>query len=82
MKAILNVNPESVYSKYNFQTFNVVQSNGKIFTLLIKEKFVDFAINEILIIDIHNEYLNAYKNDKSLDDILLDYIIYYKISFI
>ena len=61
MKAIIKVNNQSAYSKYNFLTFEVKEVLRDIISIKIEENLsADFSIREVIIIDFDKEYQSAY----------------------
>jgi hypothetical protein len=61
MKAIIKVNNQSAYSKYNFLTFEVKEVLRDIISIKIEENLsADFSIKEVIIIDFNKEYQKAY----------------------
>lgn len=64
MKAIVNVNRQSSYSKYNGLTFEVHNLGTKTITLIIDSEQVDFSLKEVLIVNLESEIKKASLNDK------------------
>ena len=62
MRAIVNVNKGSFYSKFNGLTFDVVELYSNIITLQINNIKTDFSLFEVIIVDIQNEYQKSYDN--------------------
>jgi len=62
MKAIVNVNKKSAYSKYNGLTFDVIDVMSTIISLNIDNRTVDFSHKELFIVDINNELQREYDN--------------------
>ncbi|MDY3538168.1 hypothetical protein PG275_09165 [Riemerella anatipestifer] len=70
MKAIIKVNTESFYSKYNFLTFEVFEIGGSWVSFKglhpsFPQNEVDFTFDEIFIVDIENELKKAMFNSKN-----------------
>jgi CYTH domain-containing protein len=67
MKAIINVNKESAYAKYNGHTFEVKEFLSTVAGIKIPhEEFAevtaDFSHTEVLIVDLQEELQKAYDN--------------------
>jgi hypothetical protein len=60
MKAIINLPKSSVYAKYNYLTFEVVEVLSKIIAININGTTTDFGHKEVLIVDINTELQKEY----------------------
>lgn len=82
MKAIINVNRKSVYSKLNGLTFDVKDVMSNLISLDINGIITDFTHKEVMIVDFANELQSAYNraNWNSSDMTLLFILRSYKID--
>ncbi len=79
MKAIINVNKNSAYAKYNGLTFCTHKMFRDFIELDINGNIVDFKFDEIIIVDFSEELKKAYewfKDDKSMK-MFYDYFVNY-----
>jgi hypothetical protein len=60
MKAIINVNKNNQYSKYNGLTFDVKEILNSIVSLDVNGITTDFSFNEVMIVDFQEELQKAY----------------------
>lgn len=60
MKAIVNVNKESAYAKYNGLTFEIVEFLNTMLALNIDGRTTDFNYKEVIILDFQKEMQEAY----------------------
>ena len=66
MKAIINVQKGSAYAKYNGLTFEVRELMSSTIALDMNGQTTDFNFDEVLIVDLINEFLEY--------DLVLDYL--------
>ena len=63
MDAIINVNKESAYAHLNGLTFPVLELLNTMAVIDVNGVTTDFYFNEYLIVNIQEEYKNAYDNN-------------------
>lgn len=83
MKAIIKVNKNSAYAKYNYLTFEVNYIvNGSLININIKGANVDFSFKEVIIVDFEKE-INKFFLDFSAGEIffILNYRHINKINY-
>ena len=83
MKAIIKVNKNSSFAKYNYLTFDVNYIvGGNLININVKGANVDFSFKEVIIVDFEKE-INKNFNDFSVNQMffILNYRHINKISY-
>jgi len=77
MKAILKVNKNSSYAKYNYLTFDVKEVLSNLIALNINGVTVDFQPSEVIIVDFPKEYQDAKDDNNAGYSAKLEFMIKY-----
>lgn len=81
MKAIINVTKDSIYSHLNGLTFELKDFGHRTCSAIVGETEIFFAHDEVIIVDIQEEYQRAYDRClTSCEEIFLKLLKYIKIN--